>query len=63
MSYHDPDSPDNAPGHRTGKPCIEEGCSRPAGTGWSPYWCVECNIKRMDRIEKSLEEIERRLGP
>lgn len=63
MSYHDPYSPGNAPGHRTGKTCIEEGCDRPAGTAWSPHWCVECNILRMDRIEKSLEESERRLRP
>ena len=49
--YNDRNDPGNGAKYRTGKKCIEEGCDNPAGTAWSPYWCVECNIKRIDRID------------
>jgi hypothetical protein len=55
-AYKDPKHPGNGKKYRTGKPCIE-GCGRPAGTWWSPHWCFECNVQRIDRITKSLEEI------
>ncbi len=44
------------------KKCIEKDCNNPAGTRWSPYWCKECNIKRMDNITKNLEEFANYLG-
>ena len=55
--YRDPYHPGNGSEHRTGKPCIEPGCDRPAGTAWSPHWCCECNIARMDRITEQLESL------
>ena len=30
---------------------------RPAGTYWSPFWCVECNIERIDRINNRFSEM------
>jgi len=55
--YNDRECEGNSEKYHTGKVCIEHGCNNPAGTAWSPYWCVECNIKRMDGITKSLEKI------
>jgi hypothetical protein len=58
MQYKNPDIDGNSEKYRTGKKCIERGCNNPAGTAWSPLWCVECNIKRMDSITNSLLEIK-----
>jgi hypothetical protein len=55
--YADPADPLNGPKHHTGKPCIERGCTNPAGTAWSRFWCQPCNAKRMDRISASLERV------
>ncbi len=55
--YNDPDHQGNDASHHTGKPCIEEGCGKPAGTAWSPHWCFACNVKRIDRINAELEKI------
>ena len=57
MPYADRDDPLNGSDYQTGKPCIEPGCERPAGTAWSPYWCFEHNVERLDRITASLETI------
>lgn len=57
MSYNNPNHYGNGPYYHTGKACIEPDCKRPAGTMWSPYWCFECNVERIDRISKNLEEI------
>lgn len=54
-AFEDPNHPGNGPEHRTGKPCIESGCDRPAGTAWSPHWCFECNVERMRRIGAFLQ--------
>lgn len=56
-AYRDPDYPGNGPEYHTGEECVESDCTRPAGTGWSPYWCFECNVIRMDRIGRQLEEM------
>lgn len=61
--YRDLNDPGNHPRHRVGKPCIERGCTEPAGTAWSPHWCVGHNIERMDRIGRNLEETMRRFDP
>lgn len=53
--YEDPNDPLNAATHHTGKECIEKGCTRPAGTSWSPFWCQPCNSARMTRISDQLE--------
>lgn len=54
--YNDPDSEYNGSKYHTGKLCIE-GCGRKAGTAWSPHWCFECNVKRIDRISEQLEKM------
>ena len=56
-AYQDRDHRGNNAKYHTGKPCIEKGCDRPAGTAWSPHWCFEHNVERMDRITKSLDDI------
>jgi hypothetical protein len=47
----------NSPKYHTGKKCIENGCDKPAGTAWSPYWCAECNEHRLNRISSNLKKI------
>ena len=41
----------------SGRACIE--CGEPAGTAWGPYFCPDCDVERLDRIDASLEEIRR----
>ncbi len=66
-NFENPDHPGNGPMHHTGEPCIREGCDKPAGTAWSPYWCFEHNVERMKFIDgqfdflKALFEIEEEL--
>lgn len=55
---HDPHHPGNGPAHHTGKLCIEKGCTNPAGTAWSPYWCQQHNAERMEHIDQSLQELK-----
>ena len=55
--YQDRNDEGNSAEHHTGKPCIEKNCNKPAGTLWSPLWCFECNVERMDRINASLERM------
>lgn len=58
--HRDPGHPLNSAKYHTGKPCIEKGCDKPAGTHWSHLWCVEHNAERLDRISNVLEsELER----
>lgn len=59
--FEDPKYEGNSSKYHTGEPCIEEGCERPAGTWWSPYWCFECNVKRMKRISKQLNNFINKL--
>ena len=60
-AYEDPKNEGNSSKYHTGKVCIE--CQeRPAGTAWSPYWCYECNVERMKRITKQMEEIRNSMG-
>lgn len=54
--YHNQNDSYNGVKYRTGKNCVE-GCGRPAGTWWSPYWCWFCNAQRMDRISKQLKDM------
>ena len=55
MTYNDPNHRNNSTEHHTGKLCIELECDEPAGTAWSPYWCFEHNVKRMDRISAQFD--------
>ena len=36
----------------SGRSCVE--CGAPAGTPWGPYFCPECDVIRLDRIEANL---------
>ena len=55
---HDPHHPNKGRAHHTGKLCIEKGCTNPAGTAWSPYWCQQHNAERMNRISQSFQELK-----
>lgn len=37
--------------------CGKMGCI----THWGP-WCFECNVPRMDRLDKSMDELARSIG-
>ena len=56
--YSDPNAPGNGPKYHTGKPCIEPGCNRPAGTAWSPLWCYRHSVERIDGINAALAALE-----
>lgn len=43
--------------HHTGKPCINRGCGKPAGTAWTKLWCAECDKERKDGIRENLERM------
>ena len=38
--------------------CVEPDCDSEAGGEWSPYWCRECDRKRMERLDRQFNEIE-----
>jgi hypothetical protein len=40
----------------SGRACVE-GCGRQAGTLWGPYWCPECDMKRLDRVSAGFDTI------
>ena len=61
-AYADPNHVGNSAKHYTGKQCIEKGCEAPAGTKWSPLWCFEHNVQRIDRISASLEDIVQQMS-
>lgn len=57
----DPGHPNNSARYHTGYPCAE-GCGRPAGTAWSPFWCQPCNAERLSGVSKSFEGLMAQLG-
>lgn len=38
----------------SGKECFEDGCTEPAGTLWTPHWCPDHDVERIDRISAQL---------
>lgn len=54
-AYKDPNHRGNSPKYHTRKPCVTPGCGKPAGTWWSPLWCFEHNVERIDRIDDHLK--------
>jgi hypothetical protein len=44
--------------YMTGKRCLVAGCMHPAGTAWSPLWCVLHNISRMSQIESVYRAVD-----
>ena len=57
-AYENPNHEGNSSKYHTGKTCIKPGCNNPAGTTWSPYWCFECNVKRIKRIDGQLIKLQ-----
>lgn len=55
QAFEDPNHFGNSPEYHTGELCMEKFCDKPAGTRWSPYWCFDCNVKRIKRISKQLD--------
>ena len=49
--YEDPNHDGNSSRYWTGQTCDEPNCNHPAGTAWSPHWCVKHNAERMRRID------------
>lgn len=41
----------------SGRICVEDGCTEPAGTLWGPHWCPQHDRERLDRIEAGMNEI------
>jgi hypothetical protein len=39
----------------SGRKCVD--CGEPAGTKWGPYWCPDCDKKRLDRVTANLDSI------
>jgi len=62
QGYNDPEHEGNSAKYHTGEICITPGCRNPAGTAWSPFWCFQCNVKRIDRIGNNLEKLVAALG-
>lgn len=60
--WDDPTDPLNGPAHYSGKPCIERGCTEPAGTAWSHLWCQKHNAERMRRVSDGFAEIGRKMA-
>lgn len=44
----------------SGHACID--CGKDAGTLWGPYWCPDCDVIRLDRIDKSLNDLTEAFG-
>ena len=57
IACYDPDHEGNSSAHHTGKPCVERGCTEPAGTAWSPLWCVTHNMERMRHVDRGFESL------
>lgn len=57
LPFEDLNHEGNNPKYHTGKICVEPGCENKAGTWWSKYWCFECNIKRIKRIDSQFESL------
>lgn len=47
----------------TGKECIIEGCTKPAGTGWGPLWCKDHDIERRNRVTRQMEDLLTQFDP
>jgi hypothetical protein len=58
-AFEDSNHRGNSSIYHTGKKCIEQECKKPAGTAWSPYYCFDCNVKRIKRIDSQLKNILR----
>ncbi len=57
-AYADPNHRGNSADHHTGKPCVERGCDKPAGTAWSPLWCFDHNVERLQRCDRFFQSLK-----
>ena len=57
-AFENPKHEGNSSKYHTGKPCMNIGCAEPAGTWWSPLWCLRCNVKRLRRIGQQFDMLE-----
>jgi hypothetical protein len=55
--YEDPEAEENSEKYWSGKECIVKGCSKPAGTAWSPHWCFKHNVQRLNNITKQFTKL------
>ena len=60
--YEDVYGEGNSHAYMTGKSCIVAGCNGPAGTAWSPLWCVKHNISRMKQIEAANRKVQEQIA-
>lgn len=44
----------------SGRTCLD--CDEPAGTPWGPYWCPDCDVRRLDRISAGFAAIQAEFG-
>jgi hypothetical protein len=58
-NFEDPRNEGNSGAYITGRSCMVGGCQEPAGTAWSPLWCLKHNISRMNQIEEVYRNVER----
>lgn len=56
LPSEDPNHEGNSAKYHTGEPCITGGCCNPAGTWWSPLWCMEHNAERLKRITAGIND-------
>jgi len=56
-NYADPDHEGNSSKYITNNKCDTHDCSNFAGTAWSPHWCFDCNIKRINKISKQFNAL------
>ncbi len=60
-NYENPEHPFNSQRYHSGFRCAgyarDVECDTKAGTAWSPYFCQECNAKRIRRISRCLSDI------
>lgn len=61
LAYRDPDDRGNSTKFHTGTTCIVPECNDPAGTYWSPYWCFNHNVKRINKINDHLASMVEKL--
>jgi hypothetical protein len=40
----------------SGRECID--CGKPAGTPWGPVWCPDCDVIRLNRISRSMADLD-----
>jgi hypothetical protein len=57
MSHPNCKGPEHVCHKPSGRPCLEPGCNKPAGTLWGPMWCPEHDRERLDRIDTQLSDL------